>query len=172
MSNNKDTVRHIQPDELLVSKTDLHGNITYCNSNLLAHSAYSMSELLGKEMFSIAHADVPQSIFRHIWSELKGPNNEVFGLIKSQSNDAHSYWSFLNATPSFSDANELIGFFFVERSATVDAISYFENLYRQMCSAESKSSASPSGLDDSFQMLKDAATGHGGHNEFVISHYA
>lgn len=171
LTNNNKQVKLVQPDDLLVSKTDPQGNITYCNSNFLIYSGYSSEELIGKAMFSIAHTDMPQSIIRHIWSELKN-FDEVCSLVKTQSKDGESYWTFLNATPSFDSDSQLIGHFFVQRSASAEAISYFEAMYGDMHAEESKSHTGISVMDASFQILDDVAAAQGGHNEFVFSYYA
>ncbi len=170
LTSTKDKFKPVKPDDLLVSKTDLQGNITYCNSNFLIYSGYSSEKLIGKTIFSIAHIDMPQSIFRHIWSELKG-FNEVCSLVKTQSKGGEFYWTFMNATPSFDSDSQLIGYFFVQRSASAEAISYFEALYRDMLAVESKSDPDISAMDASFQILDDIAATQGGHNEFVFSYY-
>ena len=56
------------PDEIIVSKTDLKGKITYANQVLQRVSQYSESELLGKPHNIIRHPDMSRCVFRFLWA--------------------------------------------------------------------------------------------------------
>lgn len=120
---------------------------------------------------SLAHADMPESIFRQMWKGLEAID-EVCSLIKYQSNDGAYYWTFMNATPSFDSGSKHIGYMFVQRSASDEAIAYFEDLYKQMRALEPQDNVNDVAMDASYQLMENVAAAQGGHNEFVFSYYA
>ncbi len=62
--------RTFSPDELIVSKTDLRGVITYANDVFLRVSGYRMHEVLGKPHNVIRHPEMPRAVFRLLWDAL------------------------------------------------------------------------------------------------------
>lgn len=162
--------RKIDPEDLIVSKTDLQGVITYCNAQFMIYSGYYLEELVGKKHISIKHPDMPESIYRHLWKELKSIH-EVSCLSKNLNKDGAYYWTYMNATPSFDAESKHIGYLFVQRSASEDAIAYFEGLYKEMTITESQFQVDEEAMDASYQLLDNVAAPQGGHNEFVFSYY-
>ena len=170
MADENQKHRMIDPEDLIVSKTDLQGKITYCNAQFMIYSGYYLEELIGKDHVSTKHSDMPKSIYRYLWKELKSIN-EVSCIIKNQTKDGAYYWSYMNATPSFDADSNHIGYLFVQRSASTEAIDCFDGLYREMVITESQYQDDDEAMDASYQLLDTIATSQGGHNEFVFSHY-
>ncbi len=162
--------RNINTDDILVSKTDLEGIITYCNGNFMIYSGHNLEDLVGTKHIAIKHPDMPKSIYRHLWKELKSIN-EVSCVLKNTNKAGESYWTYMNATPSFDTENKHIGYLFVQRSAYEKAIAYFDGLYKEMCVTESQHSSDDEAMDASYQLLDNVAAPQGGHNEFVFSYY-
>lgn len=63
--------RHFKPEELIVSKTDLKGRITYANEVFLRLSDYSEKEVLGQPHSLIRHPDMPRCIFKLLWDRIR-----------------------------------------------------------------------------------------------------
>ncbi len=55
----------------LISATDLHGKLTYCNDEFVAVSGYTREQLLGSPHNIVRHPDMPSAVFAHMWSYLK-----------------------------------------------------------------------------------------------------
>jgi PAS domain S-box-containing protein len=55
--------RTFSPDELIVSKTDPRGVITYANDVFLRVSCYSRSEVVGKPHNIIRHPEMPKTVY-------------------------------------------------------------------------------------------------------------
>ncbi len=163
--------RNIKSDHILVSKTDLEGVITYCNVNFMIYSGHNLEDLVGTKHISIKHPDMPNSIYRHLWKELRSIN-EVNCVLKNTNKAGESYWTYMNATPSFDSDSKHIGYLFVQRNVSDAAIAYFDGLYKEMCVAESQHSSDDVAMDASYQLLDNVAASQGGHNEFVFSYYA
>ena len=54
-------------DELIVSKTDRAGVISYANDVFLRVSGYTEEEILGKPHNVIRHPDMPRTVFKLLW---------------------------------------------------------------------------------------------------------
>ena len=84
-------------DELIVSRTDLKGIITYANDTFLDISGYTKDELLGQNHNIVRHPDMPSSIFKNLWDTIKA-KKQWNGNVKNLRKDNGFYW--LNATIS------------------------------------------------------------------------
>lgn len=83
---------------VLVSKTDLNGNITYCNKVFAEVSGYLESELLGEPHNIVRHPDVPQRIFADMWETIES-GKFWHGTVKNRRKNGDYYWVDANITP-------------------------------------------------------------------------
>ena len=66
--------RHLHEEELIVTKTDLRGRITYANDVFLRFSALSEDEAVGQPHNLIRHPDMPGGVFAVLWERVQaGP---------------------------------------------------------------------------------------------------
>jgi aerotaxis receptor len=57
------------PDgKLIVSRTDLAGNITHVNDAFVEISGYDIDELIGKPHYILRHPDMPKAAYKDLWS--------------------------------------------------------------------------------------------------------
>ena len=64
------------PNDIIVSKTDLKGRMTYVNRTFCEIAGYSEPELLGTPHSIIRHPDMPRAVFKLLWDTiLEGPRN-------------------------------------------------------------------------------------------------
>ena len=84
-------------DELIVSRTNLEGIITYVNDTFIEISGYTKDELIGKNHNIVRHPDMPKIIFKELWDNLKN-ENKWEGNVKNIRKDNGFYW--LKATIS------------------------------------------------------------------------
>ena len=86
--------------ELIVSRTDLKGNITYANETFALISGYTEDELIGKPHNIVRHPDMPKSIFKGLWKDLetKGSWN---GVVKNKRKDEGFYWVYAEVSRVF-----------------------------------------------------------------------
>ncbi|WP_203733204.1 TIM barrel protein, partial [Streptomyces sp. SID12501] len=59
-------------DEIIVSKTDPRGRITYANDVFLRVSGYAEADLLGRPHNVIRHPDMPRAVFQVLWDAIGG----------------------------------------------------------------------------------------------------
>ncbi|MCE5982638.1 methyl-accepting chemotaxis protein [Pseudomonas sp. LF19] len=87
-----------QNEQRLISATDLHGNLTYCNDELVAISGFSRDELLGSPHNIVRHPDMPEAVFAHMWSYLKDGKSWM-GIVKNRCRNGDHYWVSAYVTP-------------------------------------------------------------------------
>jgi PAS domain S-box-containing protein len=98
-----------QPSELIVSKTDLKGRITYANGVFRRMAGYSESELLGQPHSIIRHPDMPRSAFKLLWDTIEA-RREIFAFVKNMAASGDHYWVFAHVTPSFDAKGQITGY--------------------------------------------------------------
>lgn len=67
----KNQYRHIVDATNIVSKTDIHGVITYVNNKFAEISGYSKEELIGKHHNILRNPDIDASFFKELWETIK-----------------------------------------------------------------------------------------------------
>ena len=87
-------------DEIIVSKTDLQGRITYANSVFLRVAGYAEEDVLGQPHSMIRHPGMPRAVFKLLWETIAG-GREIFAYVKNLARDGDHYWVFAHVTPSF-----------------------------------------------------------------------
>ena len=81
----------VPKDELIVSRTDLKGNITYANETFAFISGYKIDELIGKPHNIVRHPDMPKAIFKELWQDLQ-TKGYWEGVVKNLRKDEGFYW--------------------------------------------------------------------------------
>lgn len=81
----------VPKNELIVSRTDLKGIISYANETFAEISGYSVEELIGKPHNIVRHPDMPKSVFKELWNSLNTKGSWK-GIIKNVRKDTGFYW--------------------------------------------------------------------------------
>lgn len=82
--------RTLGRDEIIVSKTDTRGRLTYVNRTFMSIADYSEAELLGKPHNVIRHPDMPRTIFKLLWDRIAA-GQEIFAWVKNRTKDGGFY---------------------------------------------------------------------------------
>ena len=77
--------------ELIVSRTNLKGEITYANELFAEISGYKIDELVGKNHNIVRHPDMPKIVFQELWDNLNS-GKSWSGAIKNLRKDKGFYW--------------------------------------------------------------------------------
>lgn len=101
--------RFFDDDELIVSKTDLKGRVTYCNDVFLRLSDYTEREMLGQPHSIIRHPEMPRCIFQFLWATLEA-GKELFAYVVNRSSNGDHYWVNAHVTPSFDATGQIVGY--------------------------------------------------------------
>ena len=129
--------RSFGDDEIIVSKTDLTGRITYANEIFLRVSGYSEKEALGAPHSMIRHPDMPRSVFQVLWDRLRA-GKEIFAYVVNLAKNGDHYWVFAHVTPSFDASGKIIGFHSNRRVAQDKPRRTMEGLYAVLRGEEAR----------------------------------
>ncbi len=77
--------------ELIISRTDLQGKITYVNETFARISGYEAKELITKPHNIVRHPDMPSAIFKELWETLSA-QKQWSGVVKNMRKDGGFYW--------------------------------------------------------------------------------
>jgi PAS domain S-box-containing protein len=128
--------RLVGADDLLVSKTDPRGVITYANSAFIAISGYREGDLVGANHNLVRHPGMPKAAFRSLWDTVAA-GQEWRGIVKNLAKDGCHYWVAAMVTPSW-QGGRIVGYMSVRRRPTREQIEEAVPLYRQWCAEEGR----------------------------------
>ncbi|WP_241911530.1 PAS domain-containing protein [Telmatospirillum siberiense] len=156
-------------NELIVSKTDKTGRITYVNDVFIGVSGYTETEAKGQPHSIVRHPDTPRCLFKLMWDML-GHGEEVFVYINNLAKNGDHYWVFAHVTPDLDPNGDIIGYHSNRRVPRRDVIKKLEPLYKKLFDAERSHASSKDGLEASSRLLNEVLKGEGkNYDEFVLS---
>lgn len=162
------TERTFGAEEVIVSKTDLKGVITYANSVFCRVCGYSRAELLGAPHNLIRHPDMPRCVFKFLWDRI-AEGHEVFAYVKNMARNGDFYWVFAHVTPTYGPRGDIVGYHSNRRSPDRKAIATVEPIYHSLLQIEA-SHDRREGLERSYAALGEFLTGQGvTYDELVFS---
>lgn len=127
--------RVLAPDEIIVSKTDLGGRITYANRVFQRISGYSEAELLGAPHSLVRHPDMPRGVFQLLWETIEA-GEELFAYVVNRAKNGDHYWVLAHVTPTFDARGTIIGYHSNRRAPARKAIETVLPVYRELCALE------------------------------------
>ena len=156
-------------DDLIVSKTNLKGHITYANEAFLDIAGYKLKEVLGEPHSMIRNQSMPRCIFRLLWEKISD-GKEIFAYVVNATKAGDHYWVLAHVTPSRDANGEISGFHSNRRKPTDAAVSVIKNLYADLLAEENRHSNGKESVAASYQMLMDVLAKKGvEYDEFVLS---
>lgn len=151
-------------DQIIVSKTDTKGKITYCNDVFIDISGYKESELLSVPHNILRHKDMPKTVFKLLWDTVQS-GDEINAYVKNKTKNGDYYWVFANVTPSVDNNDNIIGYFSVRRKPNPSAINIIDPLYRELVRLENSQ-----GISSAQQYLQNILNEKElSYEEFIIS---
>lgn len=159
--------RTFDADEVIVSKTDPRGRITYVNETFVRISRYSEDELMGRPHSIIRHPEMPRAVFDLMWETIAG-GEEIFAYVDNLAADGASYWVLAHVTPTRDASGAISGYHSNRRSPDPQTVRRIDPVYRQLRATERAHSGSREGLAASRQMLADLLADRGQtYDEYV-----
>lgn len=154
-------------DDIIVSKTDLTGRITYVNRAFMRIANYSEGEVLHQQHNVVRHPEMPRGAFKLLWDTLKA-GREFFGYVKNMTADGDYYWVFANITPDVDVQGQVVGYFSVRRRPSPAAVAAIAPIYREMLEVE-RAAGPAAAPDASIAYLADKLKGLGtSYDRFII----
>jgi PAS domain S-box-containing protein len=146
--------RFFEEEEVIVSKTDLKGIITYANGVFLRIADYEEEEVLGRPHNIIRHPDMPRCVFKLLWDKLAA-RQEVFAYVLNQTKHGDYYWVFAHVTPSLNRLGNVVGYHSNRRSPARESVEKIAALYRELLAEEKKHDDRRAGMLAGEAMLMD-----------------
>ena len=155
--------------EIIVSKTDLQGRITYANDVFQRVAGYTEAELIGRPHNLIRHPDMPRSVFQLLWDTIRG-GEEIFAYVVNLSRCGGHYWVFAHVTPSFDDDGTIVGYHSSRRVPDRRAVEQVIPLYAKLREIEESAATPKAGITAAISHLTDTLASAGvSYAQFVFS---
>lgn len=162
--------RFFKEEEVIVSKTDLKGRITYTNRVFINLSGYSEAELIGQPHSLIRHPQMPRCIFKFLWQGIQS-GQEVFAYVVNRSRNGDHYWVYAHVTPSYDRSGSIVGYHSnrrVPERRVLDQI--IIPTYRKLLDEERRHADRAEGLSASLAMLVNTLEATGmSYDEWIFS---
>lgn len=113
---------------VILSSTDVFGNIISYNQAFKTASGYNDEDLIGASHHLLRHPDTPKQVFEDFWETIEA-DRSWFGVIKNKRKDGRYYWVEANVTPFFENGVKE-GYISVRYPASKAQIQQAETIYR------------------------------------------
>ncbi|MCW0232781.1 MAG: PAS domain-containing protein [Ferrovibrio sp.] len=121
--------------EIIVSKTDLKGRITYVNDIFCKVGLYEEEDVLGQPHSIVRHPEMPRAVFHLLWQRIQN-GEEIFAYVKNLAKNGDSYWVLAHVTPSRDLEGRIDGYHSNRRCPQRAALNQIEPLYRTLLEIE------------------------------------
>ncbi|MEW6563189.1 MAG: PAS domain-containing methyl-accepting chemotaxis protein [Pseudomonadota bacterium] len=117
-----------QEDEVLITRTDPKGIITYANETFIRISGFSHEELVGSSHNIVRHPDMPSWAFADLWKTVQN-GRPWRGLVKNRSKNGDHYWVLATVSPII-ERGQVLGYLSLRKKPSRNEIVQTEALYR------------------------------------------
>lgn len=145
--------RTFSEDEIIVSKTDLKGRLTYANNVFLRLASYSEAQVIGQPHSLIRHPEMPRCIFKLLWDTIGG-GKEIFAYVVNRSANGDHYWVLAHVTPSRDSSGTIVGYHSNRRVPNRGVLTgTIIPLYKQLLAEEKRHPNDKEGMNASYESL-------------------
>ncbi|MEZ5963721.1 MAG: PAS domain-containing protein [Planctomycetota bacterium] len=144
--------RRFHEDEIIVSKTDTRGVITYANDVFIRVSGFAEHELIGAPHNLIRHPAMPRCVFKYLWDTIAA-RHEVFAYVVNMARNGDHYWVLAHVTPTFDSRGEIVGYHSNRRVPDRRAVAAVEPVYAALLATEAEHASKVEGMAASMQVL-------------------
>ena len=155
------------PNDIIVSKTDIKGRITYANLTFLEIAGYTEKEVLGRPHNLVRHPDMPKSVFKLLWDSIQG-DHEIFAYVVNRAKNGDHYWVFAHVTPTFDANGAIIGYHSSRRHPQRKAVETIVSVYGELRDEEARHTNPKDAAQAGIDLLTHKFIGAGGSYEDLI----
>lgn len=144
--------RKLGEDDIIVSKTNLKGHITYANDVFLDIADFSLNEVLDQPHSLVRHEAMPRCVFQLLWDYLQ-VGREIFAYVVNCTKHNDHYWVLAHVTPSRDASGNVTSYHSNRRRPTESALTEIKKLYGLLFQEENKHSNRKEGQKAGFALL-------------------
>ncbi|HEY0838039.1 MAG TPA: PAS domain-containing protein [Azospirillum sp.] len=160
--------RSFPPDEIIVSKTDPQGRLTYVNDIFLDVAGYTEAELIGKPHSVIRHPGMPRIVFRRMWETVKA-GREIFAYVNNRAKNGDHYWVLAHVTPNVGPDGGIVGYHSNRRAPRREVIGRIGTLYERLRAHEVQAGDGEAGMLAAAALLDGILAKEGvSYDEYVL----
>lgn len=133
MRNNQPVTQReytLDDEVVLISRSDLKGNVTYANAAFVEVSGYTRDELMGSPHNLIRHPDMPEAAYADFWKTIQSGATWQ-GTVKNRRKNGDHYWVSSTVAP-LRDGDRIVGYTSVRRKAPAESIALAETVYKEI----------------------------------------
>ena len=149
-----DKEQEVRNIDVIISKGDANGDITYANPIFFKLAGYQPDELLEQPHSIIRHPDMPKIIFKALWDSLKA-GNDVHTFVKNLSKDGSFYWVYAFVRVATNPDGSFRNYVSTRKTMSTKAREIIEPLYAKLIEAQN------SGMDESLVVLEEFLASQG-----------
>jgi len=117
----------LKEGDLLVSRTDPSGRITFVNQAFIDISGFTEDELIGAPHNLVRHPHMPKEAFADLWATIKA-GKPWEGFVKNRTKSGDYYWVRANVTPTIENGR-VSGFVSIRSTPSRAQVAAAEQLY-------------------------------------------
>jgi len=162
--------RTFDDDQIIVSKTDPSGRLTYANEIFLQLAGMTEAETIGQPHSVIRHPEMPRAVFKLLWDTVSA-GNELFAYVVNRSKNGDHYWVLAHVTPSFDSSGKIVGYHSNRRTADRKVLeTVIQPLYKKLLNIEESHANRKDGMNEAYNTLMKILEDKGvGYDEFIFS---
>ena len=138
----------LHPKDMIVSKTDIRGVISYGNKKFVEISGYKESELIGMPHNILRHPDMPKAIFYLMWESIKSGKN-IMAVVKNLAKNGDHYWVTTDFEIRRNKENQIRNFIAFRQATPQKVVKVIEPLYATLLEIEKEH-----GMEESIEYLE------------------
>jgi len=141
--------------DIVVSKANEAGDVTYANPIFFKLAGYTQGELLDQPHAMIRHPDMPKIIFKYLWDTIKS-GDDVHAFVKNLAKDGSFYWVYAHVRVAKNPDGSFRNYVSTRKSMSSAARAVIEPLYINLLAVENSD-----GVDASLKVLEEFLTAQG-----------
>lgn len=143
-----DVEYEVKAVDIVVSKGNEKGDITYANPIFFKLAGYTQAELLEQPHSVIRHPDMPKIIFKYLWDTLQS-GSDVKAFVKNMRKDGGFYWVLAHVKVAKNPDGSFRNYVSTRKGMSASAREVIEPLYKQLLEVEALG-----GMDESVKVLE------------------
>lgn len=158
-----------EQEEIIVSKTDLKGRITYANDVFLRVAGMTEAETIGAPHCIIRHPDMPRCVFKLLWDRIQA-GQEIFAYVINMAKNGDHYWVLAHVTPSRDANGTVVGYHSNRRKPDAAQVAKIAPIYKALVAEEASVPNAKDGMYKGTALLNKTLNDAGvSYDEFVFS---